>query len=1051
MKERNLKSLLHFRLLLLGFFVLFFSNNACAQFYYSSGFESSVDTVGWRFVKRPSTTTKWMIGYGTAHFGIASMYVSVDGVNPGYNETSAGYYITAYKQFTLVAGSYSVSFDWKALGEVPSGDAMMVGLVPSTETISGGSFGTDFPNYIKQNSFIYATNASMVFSGSQSWSNVLGTINVTASGTYSLAFVWKTNGGTVVNNPGACVDNVALLTTPSSDSCNATPSNFILSNTNTHLNLSWQGNAPEYQITYYSETDPQNNHYTVISGITATNYSIPLISMPEGVYNFRVQAVCGDKTSLPVEIVNKLIYNPLAHCLDYLNFNGPGVVPTYGDYSDPFTNVGAIDYGYASTSSRHTVHYMPNEYDKVTGGLLKTVPPGAIASVRLGNEETGAEAESITYSYKVDASTASLLILKYAAVLEDPDHDINEQPRFRLQILDSSGKLLSTCTEADFTAAAGRPGWHDATYNGSTIRWKNWTTVGVNLEQYDGMNIKIRLISYDCSLGAHFGYAYFTLDCARGLVDGVTCGVKPTQFSVPEGFDYRWYRPYDNPTVIRGTTNIFDVSPSDTATYKVDLMYPENNNCYFTLSASSLKRLPSARAVIKAAPKNCVNQVSIVNNSGVFGYYEDLELPLSEPLDGYYWNFGPYGTSTDRNPTLVVPNQGDTIDVILRVTMSDGQCEDSDTFKVEVPAISESFAQINSYICENGTVTFNGKVYTEAGIFVDSLKSYCGCDSLLTLNLKVLKTDTIAMSDTICNNTTYSFFGTNYDKTGHYTYAVKSSVPNLTCDSLYYTLDLLVNENLDMQLGTLQQSICADDPALLVPYTVNAGLASGYQILYDNRAKEASFVDSEILPVKTADEVTIELPVNARPGNYSANLVFYNRDCGNLSFPIDFTVMYASSVVVQRWNDVLGVRNSSYNGGYNFSSYRWYKNGTLIDNEVGSILYLPEDMDFGAAYQVELTRSDDGVTVLSCPMYPEKYADNFVLSNTVSFSYGIIFATSPQSGVAKLYNYSGILMETYIIKTGENSLQMPSESGIYILNTIFDDGSSKNFRINIKK
>lgn len=1048
-----MRRLLHPRLLLLGMMLFVLGNSVFAQFSYNCGFENSADTTGWKFVKRPTVTTKWMIGSGTARFGSKSMYVSADGVNPGYNETSSGYYIAAYKQFTLPAGNYTVCFDWKALGESPSGDAMMVGLVPSTETISGGSFGTDFPNYIKQNTLTYPNTTTTAFSGSKSWTTTTGTITIATAGIYSLTFVWKTNGGSVINTPGACVDNIYVLTTPNATDCNVTPSNFTITNTTTLLNLSWQGNAPVYEISYYSETDPANNMYTVISGITTTNYSIALSTLAEGVYNFRVKGICGTDTSLFSEVRNKLVYDPLAHCLDYLNFNAAGVVSTYGTYSNPFVSVGAVDYGYESTSSRHTIHYIPNEYDQVTGGLLKTVPTGAIASVRLGNRSTGSEAESITYDYTVDASTASVLLLKYAAVLEDPGHDSNQQPRFRLQILNTNGQILSTCTEADFTAAAGRVGWNNATYDGSTIRWKDWTTIGVNLEQYDGMNIRIRVISYDCSLGAHFGYAYFTLDCVNGVVGGIPCDMKPTKFTVPEGFIYRWYRPFDHPSVIRGTADSLLINATDTATYKVDLVYPENPNCYFTLTASAMKQKPAAKADFKASPANCQNIVNITNKSGVFGYYGTSEVPLTMPLNGYFWDFGPYGTSTSRFPKLILPNAGDTIDVILRVsvTLDSGICEDIDTFRVEVPAISESYAQISKYICQDGTVTLNGKVYTKEGVYVDTLKSYCGCDSLLTLKLDVLKTDTIALSDTICSDQTYPFFNNNYNTTGHYTHSVKSSEPTFTCDSLYYTLDLLVNENLEMKLGTVPQSICADDPSLIIPYSVQSGLASEYQILYDSRAKAASFEDSDILPVNSTNEIAIGLPTNPRPGNYAANLIFYNRECGNKIFPINFTVMYASSVVVQRWNDVLGVRNSSYNGGYNFSSYRWYKNGTLLENEVGSILYLPENMEFGAAYQVELTRSDDGITMLSCPIYPEKYADSFVLSNTVSFVYGIIFATSPQSGIAKLYNYSGMLMNTYVIKTGENALQMPSEAGIYILNTIFDDGSSKNFKLDIKK
>jgi hypothetical protein len=38
-------------------------------------------------------------------------------------------------------------------------------------------------------------------------------------------------------------------------------------------------------------------------------------------------------------------------------------------------------------------------------------------------------------------------------------------------------------------------------YNNSTIIWKDWTTVGVDIAPYHGEDIKIRLTTYDCKDG----------------------------------------------------------------------------------------------------------------------------------------------------------------------------------------------------------------------------------------------------------------------------------------------------------------------------------------------------------------------------------------------------------------------------------------------------------------------------------------------------------------------------------------------------------------------
>ena len=49
-------------------------------------------------------------------------------------------------------------------------------------------------------------------------------------------------------------------------------------------------------------------------------------------------------------------------------------------------------------------------------------------------------------------------------------------------------------------------------------------------------------------------------------------------------------------------------------------------------------------------------------------------------------------------------------------------------------------------------------------------------------------------------------------------------------------------------------------------------------------------------------------------------------------------VYYPDSVIAQRWNDVLAVRNDAYNGGYEFIAYQWYKNNEPIDGSVQNAL-----------------------------------------------------------------------------------------------------------------
>jgi glycosidase len=94
-----------------------------------------------------------------------------------------------------------------------------------------------------------------------------------------------------------------------------------------------------------------------------------------------------------------------AQCFNMSNLNNSSIICTYGDYANPYANIGVM-------SDRHVVNTNPNERDLVISNLL-TIPKGDSISIRLGNSNTGAEAESITFDYTVDADNP-ILMLKYA-------------------------------------------------------------------------------------------------------------------------------------------------------------------------------------------------------------------------------------------------------------------------------------------------------------------------------------------------------------------------------------------------------------------------------------------------------------------------------------------------------------------------------------------------------------------------------------------------------------------------------------------------------------
>ena len=362
-------------------------------------------------------------------------------------------------------------------------------------------------------------------------------------------------------------------------------------------------------------------------------------------------------------------------CIDYTDLHASYVTCAYGSYLNPMEHQGCVDYGYLSASSRHTVHVDTSERDARTSGLLRTIPPDEQASVRLGNWLTGGnvtpQAESITYGFTVDAVTADLLVLRYAAVLQDPEHSPSYQPRFRLEILNQQGQLIDSCAMADFIADASL-GWAQAP---GDVLWKDWTTVGLDLTPYDGQTILVRLTTHDCGEGSHFGYAYFTLRCASKRMQTEGCSVVPdNRFTVPSGFVYRWYSSLDTTATVSDSSSLW-VRSDNSVTYYCRLSFIDNPQCHFTMSAFAGARYPLALFDTTVTVANCQFDLRLQNRSTISG---DGVTPLGtgEPVETFRWLL-PGGAESSAQ--VLQFHFDDTVDfpVTLIAGIANDQCIDT--------------------------------------------------------------------------------------------------------------------------------------------------------------------------------------------------------------------------------------------------------------------------------------------------------------------------------------------------------------------------------------
>lgn len=196
----------------------------------------------------------------------------------------------------------------------------------------------------------------------------------------------------------------------------------------------------------------------------------------------------------------------------------------------------------------------------------------------------------------------------------------------------------------------------------------------------------------------------------------------------------------------------------------------------------------------------------------------------------------------------------------------------------------------------------------------------------------------------------------------------------------------------------------------------------------------------------------IPIPAKIRPDNYQVKILFEDTiyKCPGSDINIPFEVKYKSNIIEQNWNDVIAVLNRKYNNGndqgYEFSEFKWFKNGQEIQGETKSYLYIPGGLEVGADYQVQLTRKGENYPIFTCPVKAQAYSG----STTPTF----VSAASPLrvynlSGKAQvnIYSITGVLVSSQTITPQSSEYVMPSASGVYIVNIRFDSGLTKVFKI----
>lgn len=578
------------------------------------------------------------------------------------------------------------------------------------------------------------------------------------------------------------------------------------------LTIEWQqAGTPSITVEVEEDGAVVNTLHPTLSPLTIAPIN------PMSAYTIRFSSDCNETgtycNTAYTDSVSIVAPSEGGDCINPADLYSPQATFFSGTYNNPYSNQGAIDYGLLNENSRHTVCYDTAYRDPRTGGLLRAVPEGFTSSLRLGNWSTNSyapEAEGVIYSLTVDTSQFQLILLRYAAVLQDPMHAPEDQPRFRIEVLDSTFTPIDPiCTSADFIADASL-GWNSAP---NSVLWKDWTAVGIDLSSYADQLVFIRLTTFDCNEGSHYGYAYFTLECMRKAMESTACGaIDSNTFTAPAGFNYRWYSSQSAATI--STQQSITVATAD-VTFFCELSKIDNPACHFTISTYGGTRYPMASFDTSITMENCRFYVDFTNTSGVSA---DGVNPLpGEGCESAFWDFGNGQTATSYHASTVYTLPG-TYTVMLASGIAGDACTDTAYMNITLTIPDGVIPMDSTYgtICSNQQYTFYGTPYNLPGLYSHSTVNPGLCDSLHLLFLTVNPTSSCDTVATACDTYTWrdtTFANTGWSAVAYQRTAVAATPNTYGCDStvtLHLTLfashsatlaDTIVQNSLDYSVA----------------------------------------------------------------------------------------------------------------------------------------------------------------------------------------------------------------------------------------------------------
>jgi PKD repeat protein len=345
----------------------------------------------------------------------------------------------------------------------------------------------------------------------------------------------------------------------------------------------------------------------------------------------------------------------------------------------------------APLPDRHVI--LPPGTDTDYYGGFRITPPGITNVVKLGNENTGAQIERISYTFSVPntASQYSITFL-FAIVFAVPTHCPAQQPHFEARIYDVTTNQYIICSSAEYFSTAGAPGFQQSTRT-SGIYYRPWTPFTTILDNYAGHILRLEFTNADCTVGGHFAYGYIAVpnnsSCNSAASGTALCPAASSTVTGPHGYQsYAWWN--TSFTQNLGNTQILNLSPQPTSptTYALDLVSYAGPACRDTI-------------MVTVQPNTTIQTAAAGADTTLCGSGSGVTLGTAS-VSGLMYSWAPATGLSNPNIAQPVATPASTTTYVMTVSDPGSGCTKKDTVTVFVNAVPATFTINSSTQCLAG-------------------------------------------------------------------------------------------------------------------------------------------------------------------------------------------------------------------------------------------------------------------------------------------------------------------------------------------------------------